>query len=145
VIRRCAHFPYFSFTCSSLWPSLTRQGISVPAEVRANLMKEGTKICRWKGTNRSRSEQSCGKSRYRFRAGNRHHKPARRRGFTPRLRDECLNGEIFYSLKEAQIVIEQWRQQYNTVRSHAALGYRPPAPGAYSPVLNPGSQPQVVM
>jgi len=65
--------------------------------------------------------------------------------FNGRLRDECLNGEIFYSLKEAQIVIEQWRNQYNTVRPHAALGYRPPAPGAYIPVLNPGSQPQVVM
>jgi putative transposase len=46
-----------------------------------------------------------------------------------RLRDECLNGEIFYSLKEAQIVIEQWRRQYNTVRPHTALGYRPPARG----------------
>ena len=47
-----------------------------------------------------------------------------------KLREECLNGEIFYSLKEARIVIEQWRQQYNRVRPHAALGYRPPAPGA---------------
>ena len=62
-----------------------------------------------------------------------------------KLRDECLNGEIFYSLKEAQIVIGQWRQQYNTVRPHAALGYRPPAPGAYTPVRNPISQPQAVM
>ena len=44
--------------------------------------------------------------------------------FNGKLRDECLNGEIFYSLKEAQIVIGQWRQQYNTVRPHAALGYR---------------------
>ncbi|MSO20424.1 MAG: transposase, partial [Acidobacteria bacterium] len=61
------------------------------------------------------------------------------------LRDECLNGEIFYSLKEAQVVIEQWRQQYNTSRPHSALGYRPPAPGAYSPVKNPVSRPQVVM
>ena len=34
-------------------------------------------------------------------------------------------GEIFYSLKEAQVVIEQWRVQYNTVRPHSALGYRP--------------------
>ena len=65
--------------------------------------------------------------------------------FNGRLRDECLNGEIFYSLKEAQIVIGQWRNQYNTVRPHAALGYRPPAPGAYIPVLNPGSRPQMVM
>ena len=47
--------------------------------------------------------------------------------FNGKLRDECLNGEIFYSLKEAQVVIEQWRVQYNTVRPHSALGYRPPA------------------
>jgi putative transposase len=46
------------------------------------------------------------------------------------LRDECLNGEIFYSLKEAQVVIEQWRVHYNTVRPHSSLGYRPPAPQA---------------
>lgn len=42
--------------------------------------------------------------------------------FNGRLRDECLNGEIFYSLKEAQSVIGQWRQQYNTVRPRVALG-----------------------
>ena len=67
--------------------------------------------------------------------------------FNGKLRDECLNGELFYSLKEAQIVIEEWRVQYNTVRPHSALGYRPPAPGAYSPVLPPKplSQPQAVM
>ena len=44
------------------------------------------------------------------------------------LRDECLNQEIFLSLKEAQIVIEQWRNQYNTIRPHSSIGYRPPAP-----------------
>jgi transposase InsO family protein len=44
-----------------------------------------------------------------------------------RFRDECLNGEIFYTLKEAQIIIEQWRRHYNTMRPHSALGYRPPA------------------
>ena len=65
--------------------------------------------------------------------------------FNGKLRDECLNGEIFYSLKEAQIVIGQWRQQYNTVRPHSALGYRSPAPGAYSPVWMPVSQPQAVI
>ena len=37
-----------------------------------------------------------------------------------------LNGEIFYSLKEAQIVIEQWRKHYNMIRPHSALNYRPP-------------------
>ena len=50
--------------------------------------------------------------------------------FNARFRDELLNGEIFYSLKEAQIIIEQWRKHYNTKRPHSALGYRPPAPEA---------------
>ena len=59
--------------------------------------------------------------------------------FNGKMRDECLNGEIFYSLKEAQIVIEQWRVEYNTRRPHSALGYRPPAPAAYSPLVPPNS------
>ena len=46
-----------------------------------------------------------------------------------KLRDQLLDREIFFTLKKAQSVIEQWRQQYNTVRPHAALGYTPPAPG----------------
>ena len=50
--------------------------------------------------------------------------------FNGRFRDELLNGEVFYSLKEAQIIIEQWRVHYNTKRPHSALGYRPPAPEA---------------
>ena len=49
------------------------------------------------------------------------------------LRDELLNGEIFYSLKEAQVVIEQWRRHYNTIRPHSALGYRPPVPQTFAP------------
>ena len=48
--------------------------------------------------------------------------------FNARFRDELLNGEIFYTLKEAQIIIEEWRKHYNTKRPHSALGYRPPAP-----------------
>ena len=55
------------------------------------------------------------------------------------LRDECLNGEICYSLKEAQVVIEPWRVQYNTVRPHWSLGYRPPAPEAILP-KHPGHE-----
>ena len=51
-------------------------------------------------------------------------------GVTEELRDELLNGEIFYTLKEAKIVIEGWRRHYNTVRPHSSLGYRPPAPEA---------------
>jgi len=67
--------------------------------------------------------------------------------FNGKLRDECLNGEIFYSLKEAQIVIEQWRIQYNTERPHSSLGYRPPAPAAGTPYPPPStlSQPLAVM
>jgi len=53
--------------------------------------------------------------------------------FNGTLRDELLNGEIFYSLKEARIVIERWRKEYNEVRPHSSLGYRPPAPAACSP------------
>lgn len=50
--------------------------------------------------------------------------------FNGKLRDELLNGEIFYSLKEAKTVIEAWRRHYNTIRPHSSLGYRPPAPEA---------------
>ena len=50
--------------------------------------------------------------------------------FNGKLRDELLNGEIFYTMKEAQIMIEVWRQHYNKVRPHSSLGYRPPAPEA---------------
>ena len=50
--------------------------------------------------------------------------------FNGKLRDELLNTEIFYNLKEAQILIEQWRIHYNEVRPHSSLGYKPPAPKA---------------
>lgn len=50
--------------------------------------------------------------------------------FNGKLRDEVLNREIFYSLKEAKVLIEQWRNEYNTIRPHSSLGYRPPAPQA---------------
>jgi transposase InsO family protein len=53
--------------------------------------------------------------------------------FNGKLRDELLNGEIFYSLKEAQVLIELWRRHYNTLRPHSALGYRPPAPETVLP------------
>ncbi len=48
--------------------------------------------------------------------------------FNARFRDELLDGEIFYWLHEAQILIEQWRKHYNSKRPHSTLGYRPPAP-----------------
>ena len=53
--------------------------------------------------------------------------------FNARLRDELLNGEIFYTLREAQIVIESWRRRYNMVRPHASIGYRAPAPEVFVP------------
>ena len=60
--------------------------------------------------------------------------------FNSKLRDEFLNGEIFYSLKEAQILTERWRVHYNTVRPHSSLGYRPPAPMAYRLAMPPPSE-----
>ena len=48
--------------------------------------------------------------------------------FNGKLRDELLNGELFYTLHEVQVLVERWRQRYNTHRPHSALGYRPPAP-----------------
>jgi len=50
--------------------------------------------------------------------------------FNGKLRDELLNREIFTTLTEARVLIEQWRREYNQVRPHSALGYRPPAPEA---------------
>ena len=50
--------------------------------------------------------------------------------FNGKLRDELLNGELFYTLREAKVLIERWRQYYNTRRPHSSLGYRPPAPEA---------------
>jgi transposase InsO family protein len=50
--------------------------------------------------------------------------------FNGKLRDELLNLEIFFSLREAQVLVERWRQEYNLIRPHSALGYRPPAPEA---------------
>ncbi len=53
--------------------------------------------------------------------------------FNSKLRDELLNGEIFHSLKEAEVLIERWRRHYNTVRPHSSLQYRPPAPETIMP------------
>ena len=50
--------------------------------------------------------------------------------FNGKLRDELLNGEIFYTILEAKVLTERWRLHYNRVRPHSALGYRPPAPAA---------------
>ena len=63
--------------------------------------------------------------------------------FNGKLRDELLNGEIFYTLTEAKVLIERWREHYNTVRPHSALGYRAPAPAAIAvpPISCGGSAP----
>lgn len=55
--------------------------------------------------------------------------------FNARLRDELLDGEIFYSLAEAKIVIESWRRHFNAVRPHGSLGYKPPAPEVFVPAF----------
>ena len=66
--------------------------------------------------------------------------------FNGKLRDQLLNGEIFYTLREAQVVLEQWRWHYNHQRPHSSLGYRPLAPeaaphgGAASAVLQIGDK-----
>ena len=59
-----------------------------------------------------------------------------------RFRNELLDGEIFYSIREAKIVIEQWRVHYNATHLHSSLGYRPPAPETIvPPSWPPGSAP----
>jgi putative transposase len=55
--------------------------------------------------------------------------------FNARLRDELLDGEIFYTLREAQTVIESWRRHYNAIRPHESLGYKPPAPEVFVPAF----------
>ena len=50
--------------------------------------------------------------------------------FNGKFRDELLNGEIFTTLEEAKVLTEVWRREYNQVRPHSSLGYKPPAPEA---------------
>jgi len=56
--------------------------------------------------------------------------------FNGKLRDELLNREIFYTLTEAEVLLERWRVHYNTKRPHSSLGYRPPAPVTTQPPTN---------
>ena len=53
--------------------------------------------------------------------------------FNGKFKDELIHREIFYSLREVQVLVEQWRREYNTIRPHSSLGYRPPAPQAIQP------------
>ena len=55
--------------------------------------------------------------------------------FNARLRDELLDGEIFYTLAEAKVVVESWRRHFNTLRPHGSLGYKPPAPEVFIPAM----------
>ena len=64
--------------------------------------------------------------------------------FNGKLRDELLNGEVFYSFKEATIIIEGWRIHYNTQRPHSALGYRPTAPVTRAIKPTPINQPAIM-
>ncbi len=71
--------------------------------------------------------------------------------FNSKLRDELLDGEIFYSLEEARIIVEGWRRHHNETRLHSPLGYRPPAPAVLFPErpatltqpASPGARPLV--
>jgi putative transposase len=58
--------------------------------------------------------------------------------FSSKLRDELLNGEIFYSLKEVQVLAERWRIHSNTIRPHSSLGYRSPAPETWQYEIKTG-------
>jgi transposase InsO family protein len=62
--------------------------------------------------------------------------------FNGKLRDELRNGEIFYTLKEAKVLVEQWRVHYNTIRPHSSLSYRPPAPQTIKPLVMAASATQ---
>jgi putative transposase len=55
--------------------------------------------------------------------------------FNGKLRDELINREVFTTLLEAKTLIGGWRREYNEVRPHSSLGYRPPAPETTQPVL----------
>ena len=71
--------------------------------------------------------------------------------FNARFRDELLDGVIFYSLREAQVVIESWRRHYNTVRPHGSINYKPPAPEVFVPAFaawpaaKPGPSPPAML
>ena len=57
------------------------------------------------------------------------------RGRPIRLRDGLLDGEVFHTLREAEVAIESWRRHHNGVRPHASLGFKPPAPEVFVPAF----------
>jgi len=65
-----------------------------------------------------------------------------RESFNDKVRDEPLNGEIFYGIRDVHVIIDQWRINYNTKRSHSTPEYRPPAPRgfcSYRPIIEPSN------
>ena len=54
--------------------------------------------------------------------------------FNGKMRDELLNREVFSTLLEAKVLVEQWRREYNQIRPHSSLNYLPPAPEAIMPL-----------
>ena len=62
--------------------------------------------------------------------------------FNGKFRDELLDRELFDTLLEAKVLIERWRRDYNRVRPHSSLGYRPPAPEAIQPRSLASATPQ---
>ena len=54
--------------------------------------------------------------------------------FNPSFRNELLNGKVFYTLKEAEMIIEQWPKHYNTIRLHSSLNWQPPTPEGKIPM-----------
>jgi transposase InsO family protein len=55
--------------------------------------------------------------------------------FNGKMRDEVLNREVFDTLLEAKVLVERWRREYNHIRQHSSLGYRPPAPEVIIPLV----------
>ena len=93
---------------------------SIRRLTRKPAFQHGSLLCAQSITQLLNNEKRCGRPKGTD--------PYYHKSLNGQLRDELLNGEIFYSLKEAQIVIEQWWKHYNTVRPHSALGCRSPAP-----------------
>ena len=89
-------------------------------------------LCPRNGTRPKRSFNICGQSSWRPAKGSPCRRVSQARYHRAELRDELLNGELFYTLHEAQVLVERWRCHYNTHRPHSALGYRPPAPETHT-------------
>src|SRR3712207_5995966 len=102
----------------------------------AHKSRRRTDRCRGRDTSPTRLLRSCARWMFWSRRGRPWRMRSARLGSPrSRLRDELLDGEIFYTLREAKVVTESWRRHYNTKRPHAALGYKPPAPEVFVPTF----------